>query len=174
MFWPGEFCELYSPWGCKELDMTEVNMKFTSGKIQGSQWLSGKEATCRGALASHASGSWLALCGAQGLGPWTCFGLCLVWAWPTWGWSRAPGNWKDNEEVREELGIVAGVTRENVREEPSPGWALKQARLHFTFKSQNTSLLKDTASDASISLWVSTGFSTWLTWALLIPHNLLT
>ena len=22
-FWPGEFHELYSPWGCKELDMTE-------------------------------------------------------------------------------------------------------------------------------------------------------
>ena len=28
-------------------------MKFTSGKIQGSQWLSGKEATCQGALAGH-------------------------------------------------------------------------------------------------------------------------
>ncbi|KAB0366564.1 hypothetical protein FD754_010720 [Muntiacus muntjak] len=44
-------------------------MKFTSGKIQGSQWLSGKEATCRGALAaSYASGSWPALCGAKGPG----------------------------------------------------------------------------------------------------------
>ena len=23
VLWPGEFHELYSPWGCKELDMTE-------------------------------------------------------------------------------------------------------------------------------------------------------
>ena len=23
VFWPGEFLGLYSPWGCKELDMTE-------------------------------------------------------------------------------------------------------------------------------------------------------
>ena len=23
VFWPGEFHGLYSPWGCKELDMTE-------------------------------------------------------------------------------------------------------------------------------------------------------
>ena len=23
MFWPGEFHGLHSPWGCKELDMTE-------------------------------------------------------------------------------------------------------------------------------------------------------
>ena len=23
VFWPGEFHELYSPWGCKELDTTE-------------------------------------------------------------------------------------------------------------------------------------------------------
>ena len=23
LFWPGEFQGLYSPWGCKELDMTE-------------------------------------------------------------------------------------------------------------------------------------------------------
>ena len=23
VFWPGEFHELYSPWGCKVLDMTE-------------------------------------------------------------------------------------------------------------------------------------------------------
>ena len=23
VFWPGEFHELYSPWGCKESDMTE-------------------------------------------------------------------------------------------------------------------------------------------------------
>ena len=24
VFWPGEFHGLYSPWGCKELDMTEL------------------------------------------------------------------------------------------------------------------------------------------------------
>ena len=23
VFWPGKFQELYSPWGCKEVDMTE-------------------------------------------------------------------------------------------------------------------------------------------------------
>ena len=37
---------------------------------------------------------------------------------------KAPGNRKDDEEVREEVGSVAGATRENVREEPGPGWAL--------------------------------------------------
>ena len=30
VFWPGEFHRLYSPWGRKELDMTETNStKFT-------------------------------------------------------------------------------------------------------------------------------------------------
>ena len=36
---------------------------------------------------------------------------------------------------------MAGATRENVREERGPGWALKQARLHFAFESQNTGLM---------------------------------
>ena len=31
VFWPGEFHGLYSPWGCKELDMTEqLSLHFTS------------------------------------------------------------------------------------------------------------------------------------------------
>ena len=31
VFWPGEFHGLYSPWGCKELDMTEqLMLHFTS------------------------------------------------------------------------------------------------------------------------------------------------
>ena len=47
---------------------------------------------------------------------------------------------------------MAGATKENGREEPGPGWALKEARLHFTFESPNTGLMKDTASDATISL----------------------
>ena len=55
---------------------------------------------------------------------------------------------KDDEEVREEVGSVAGATRENVREEPGPGWALKEARLHFTFESPNTGLMKDTGKFA--------------------------
>ena len=41
-FWPGEFCGLYSPWGCKELDTTEqrshaltVSLDFTSTPSSG-------------------------------------------------------------------------------------------------------------------------------------------
>ena len=33
VFWPGEFHGLYSPWGCKELDMTE-QISFTSSRNQ--------------------------------------------------------------------------------------------------------------------------------------------
>ena len=55
---------------------------------------------------------------------------------------------KDDEEVREEVGSVAGATKENGREEPGPGWALKEARLHFTFESQNMALMKDTGKFA--------------------------
>ena len=45
VFWPGEFCGLYSPWGCKELDMTETftfmcYMGFPGGA-------SGKEPACQ-------------------------------------------------------------------------------------------------------------------------------
>lgn len=32
--------------------------------------------------------------------------------------------------------------KESVREEPGPDWVLKEARLHFTFESQNTGLMK--------------------------------
>ena len=32
IFWPGEFHGLYSPWGCKELDMTE-RLTFTTWKF---------------------------------------------------------------------------------------------------------------------------------------------
>lgn len=38
---------------------------------------------------------------------------------------------------------MAEATRENDREEPGPGWALREARLHFTFESQNMGLMKD-------------------------------
>lgn len=50
---------------------------------------------------------------------------------------------EDDQEVREEVGNVAEATRENDREEPGPGWALREARLHFTFESQNMGLMKD-------------------------------
>ena len=34
VFWPGEFHGPYSPWGCKELDMTEqLLLHFTSGAV---------------------------------------------------------------------------------------------------------------------------------------------
>ena len=32
VFWPGKFHELYSTWGCKELDMTEQLSLFTFKK----------------------------------------------------------------------------------------------------------------------------------------------
>ena len=36
VFWPGEFCGLYSPWACKESDMTEWFSLHFHIKIQGS------------------------------------------------------------------------------------------------------------------------------------------
>jgi len=34
VFWPGEFHGLYSPWGCKELDMTErLSLYFEPERI---------------------------------------------------------------------------------------------------------------------------------------------
>lgn len=47
---------------------------------------------------------------------------------------------------------MAEAIKEKGREEPGPDWALKEARLHFISESQNTGLMKDTASDASINL----------------------
>lgn len=37
---------------------------------------------------------------------------------------------------------MAEAIKESVREEPGPDWALREARLHFTFESQNTGLMK--------------------------------
>lgn len=42
--------------------------------------------------------------------------------------------------------------KEKGREEPGHGWASREARLHFISESQNMDLMKDIASDASISL----------------------
>lgn len=50
---------------------------------------------------------------------------------------------KDDQEVGEEAENVAEATRENGREEPGPDWALREARLHSTFESQNMALMKD-------------------------------
>jgi len=38
VFWPGEFCGLYSPWGCKESDTAEplsliTNLMWLRGRI---------------------------------------------------------------------------------------------------------------------------------------------
>ena len=49
---------------------------------------------------------------------------------------------KDGEEVREEVENVAEAIRESGREEPGPDWVLREARLHFTFESQNMGLMK--------------------------------
>lgn len=59
---------------------------------------------------------------------------------------------KDDQEVGEEVENVAEAIKENGREEPGPDWALREARLHFTSESPNMGLMKDIASDASISL----------------------
>ena len=40
VFWPGEFPGLYSPWGCKESDMTERLLSFSGGS-------NGKESACQ-------------------------------------------------------------------------------------------------------------------------------
>ena len=84
--------------------------------------------------ASHASGSWPARCGAQGPGPWTCFGLCLVWAWLTWGRSRAPGNRKDDEEVREEVGGVGRGHRGERQSGTRPRLGFEAGRTPFCLR----------------------------------------
>ena len=41
VFWPGEFHELYSPWGCKEFDMTErlsLSLHFLQCVYMGFPW----------------------------------------------------------------------------------------------------------------------------------------
>jgi hypothetical protein len=50
---------------------------------------------------------------------------------------------RDVQEVGEEVGNVAEVTKEKDREEPDLAWALREARLHFTSESQNMDLMKD-------------------------------
>ena len=42
VFWPGEFHRLYSPWGCKELDTTELlslRLTFLSQGKCNSVWM---------------------------------------------------------------------------------------------------------------------------------------
>lgn len=38
---------------------------------------------------------------------------------------------------------MAEAIKEKDREEPGPGWALREGRLHFTSESQNMDLMKD-------------------------------
>ena len=43
VFWPGEFQGLYSPWGSKELDMTEwLSLHFTIAKKKKKRWNNSK------------------------------------------------------------------------------------------------------------------------------------
>ena len=66
----------------------------------------------------------------------------------------SPGSRKPERRRRgQRRGRKCGRGHEGERQRGTrPGWALKETRLHFTFESQNTGLMKDTASDASISL----------------------
>ena len=84
VFWPGEFHELYSPWGCKELDMTEwISLSLSSPtKVSDlcsqwmlNEWMYSSFQPIRGILLD-VKASWIQHC--QGLVKWMKLG-CPMW-----------------------------------------------------------------------------------------------